>query len=264
MSGWKVAALAIIVATPAAAGSISDPICTDRPGHNSATCAAPKGHWQVETSLADWSVTKAGGVRASDLSIGATAIKYGVAPGLHLEVAIEPYVRHHEREATGSTTVTGFGDVAIKAKREISTSSENIGMALYPFVKLPTASKRIGNGKVEGGLVIPLSLAIANTPLSLATSPELDLVADADGRGYHWGMAHALALGWSVTERLSLAGEVWGAWDWDDGATTRQATIGGNSAFKLSDNAQIDAQVDFGLARDTPDVALSGGVSLRF
>lgn len=255
--------MSIAVAAQAAAGSIRDPICTDRPGHNSATCTVPKGHAQIETGLADWSLTKAGGVRESDWVIGASAIKYGVTDTLHVELGITPYTRTRERTDGLHSTVSGFGDVVLRVKKELGGSG-GFSAALYPYVKLPTASKRIGNGKVEAGLVVPLSYSIANTPLSLATSPEVDMVADANGHGYHTGMTQVAGLGLSASDRLSVGAELWGSWDWDPAATTRQVGVSGNAAYRLNDNLQIDGQIDFGLNRNTPNVEIGGGISSRF
>jgi len=129
---------------------------------------------------------------------------------------------------------------------------------------LPTASKRIGNGKVEAGLIVPLNWSLGDTPWSIATSPEIDLVADEDGRGYHAGMAQVVSLGVDVTDNLSLGSDLWAAWDWDQGGTGKEVTIGGNAAYRIGKNWQVDGEVDFGLTRDAADVEISAGVSARF
>lgn len=260
----RVAMLSLALASAASAGASSsdDPICTDRPGKGSATCAVPKGMWQIETGLADWSLTKDSGVRSASLTLGETAIKYGVGDRTHIEVGLAPYIRNRERGVGVRTSDRRFGDVMVKVKHELASDGA-ITAAIYQFVKLPVASKRIGNGKVEGGLVVPLNLAIAGTRLSLSSSPELDLVADGDGRGYHAAGATTLSLGIAADDRLSLAAELWTGWDWDE-ATSRQASLGGNAAYRMTDNLQIDGEVDLGLNRATADIEIAGGVSMRF
>lgn len=259
MRGVATAFLAMAIAGAAAA---AEPICTDRPGKSSATCTVPKGSWQVESSLADWSLTKSGGSRNTSLAAGSTALKYGVSDDLHVEVSAAPLVRNRERSADGRITDGGFGDVEVKVKRRLTRADAGFSAALVPFVKLPTASKRIGNGKVEAGLIVPLSWSLGER-LSLSSSPEADLVADSDGHGYHLAGAGTLALGIAANDRLSLAAELWTGWDWDE-TTSRQASLGGNAAYKISDDLQVDAQTDFGLTRDSADIALSAGVSMRF
>lgn len=259
MRGVAIGLLAL--ASAAGAGEV-EPICTDRPGKSSSTCTVPQGMWQIESSFADWSLTKREGTRSTGLALGSTAIKYGLADDLHVEIAAAPYVRNRERSNEGRATDSGLGDVTVKVKQRLTASDAAFSAALVPFVKLPTASKRIGNGKVEGGLVAALSWSLGET-LSLSSSPELDLIADADGDGYHLAGAGTLGLGIAATDRLSLAAELWSGWDWDE-ATTRQSSLGANAAYRISDDLQIDAQADFGLTRDSADVELSCGVSLRF
>jgi hypothetical protein len=252
-----------LVALASVAGAAEvEPICTDRPGKSSSTCTVPKGMWQVESSVADWSLTKADGSRAASLAIGSTALKYGISANMHVEVGLTPHVRNRERFDGERSTDSGIGDATVKVKRRLTAPDAAFSAALVPFVKLPTASKRIGNGKVEGGLVVPLSWSLGG-PLSLSSSPELDLIADGDGDGYHVAGAGTLSLGFAATDRLSLAAELWSGWDWDE-STTRQASLGGNAAYKLSSELQIDAQVDVGLTRESADVEIAGGVSMRF
>jgi hypothetical protein len=258
------AVAALAIAGPAAGASIKDPICTDRPGKSSSTCSVPKGHWQVESGLGDWSLTKDRGTRSTELVLGETSFKYGVSNTMHIEMVVTPYVRDRERTPSARLTVSGFGDITLLIKKELATGDGPLSAALYPYVKLPTAPKRIGNGKAEAGLIVPLSYSIGGTPLSISASPEIDLVADGDGHGYHPGMAQVISLGVDVTDNLSFGSDLWGSWDWDHGSTTRQATVGGNAAYRIGQNWQIDGEIDFGLNRATSDVEISAGISRRF
>ena len=260
---WLGSGVALCLAAPGLAADAPGAICTDRPGKSSSTCTVPKGYWQVESGVADWSLTKARGSRSTSLALGSTALKYGVSESMHVEVAGTPYVRNRERSDEGRMTASGFGDVTVKVKQRLTATDAAFSAALVPFVKLPTASKRIGNGKAEAGLVVPLSWSIGDTLFSLSSSPELDLIADGDGDGYHLAGAGTLSLGIAATDRLSLAAELWAGWDWDE-STTRQASLGANAAYKITDDLQIDGQLDFGLTRDSADVELAGGVSMRF
>jgi hypothetical protein len=139
-----------------------------------------------------------------------------------------------------------------------------VEVAVLPFVKAPTAKHSLGNGKWEGGLLIPIGYAIPGSPLGLGLTPEIDWVADADGRGHHAAMAQVAGLGWQASERLNLSAEIWGQWDWDPNGTTHQASVDGAAAYLLSDTVQFDAGANLGLNRVTPDVEIYGGVSKRF
>jgi hypothetical protein len=71
-------------------------------------------------------------------------------------------------------------------------------------------------------------------------------------------------LGWQVSRRLGVSGELWGQWDWDPAGTTRQASADGAVAYLVSKNLQMDAGANFGLNRKTPDVELYSGISVLF
>ncbi|MEO7564738.1 MAG: transporter [Sphingomicrobium sp.] len=254
----------LAVAMPVGAGTIDEPICADRPGKGSATCTVPKGHWQIETGLADWSLTKARGERSTEFKLGETAIKYGVGDRTHIEVSFTPLVRNTSRTATARSIDSGFGDVNLKVKQELTGDGAALAVSLYPYVIIPTASKSIGNGKVEGGLIVPLSLSFGKSPLSLSAAPELDASLDGDGHGYHPYMAQSLSFDVQATEALSMSAELWGSWDWDPAGTTREATVDGSFAYKIGSEWQLDGGANFGLNRSTADVEIYGGVSVRF
>lgn len=260
--------LGLIAAVPAFCGtaqaaSLEDPICADRPGRNSATCVVPKGQWQIETGLVDWSLTKVGGTRETELAFGASAIKYGLTERLTVELDVAPYVRTASRSAAGRERTSGFGDIAIAAKYAVLMSGA-LSAAIYPYVKLPTAGTDVGNGKVEGGLRVPLGLALGSSPFSLSTTPQVDLAADGDGHGYHAAMTQVAGLGWAASDSLSFSAELWGQWDWDPTGTNRQYGTAISAAYLTGKNVQLDGGVEFGLSRVSPDVLISGGVSIRF
>jgi hypothetical protein len=258
--GIFIAAMALAAASPAHA----DAICADRPGKATPTCTVPAGIVQVETSLFDWARDRSGGIRTDALSIGDTALKLGLTGRLHVELDISPYNRARVRDGTFRETLSGFGDMAIAAKYRLTADDALVQLAVRPFVKIATAKRALGNGKVEGGAAILIDGQVPGTALGWDVAPELDLVADSDGHGYHLATAHALSVGVPLTSRFSISGELWGAWNFDPAGTIRQYSIDGAAAYLLSDNVQLDAGVNFGLNRNTPDVELYSGVAFRF
>ena len=104
-------------------------------------------------------------------------------------------------------------------------------LALLPAVKIPTARHALGNGKWEGGLLVPIGYSIPSSPLSIGLTPELDWAADGDGHGHHAAMVQVASLGWQASARLSLSAELWGQWDWDPAGTGKQASADGSVAY---------------------------------
>jgi hypothetical protein len=224
----------------------------------------PAGHLQIETGLADWSLQRASGARDSSLVIGETTVKYGLTARSDIEIDIAPWQRVTGRASGVRSRASGFGDITVAYKHRLTGDSVPVAIAALSFVKLPTAQHALGNGKWEAGLLMPIGYSIPSTRLSLGLTPELDRVADGDGRGHHTAMAQVISLGWQADDKLSLSGELWGQWDWDPAGTGKQYSVDGSIAYLVRDNLQIDGGANFGLNPQTPDVEIYTGVSTRF
>ena len=257
------AGLLLCTGTTAAAAD-EQPICADRPGKATSACTVPAGHWQVESGLADWTLDRSGGERDTSLILGETTIKYGLTDHSDIEIDVTPWQRATSRGPGFRESASGIGDLNIIYKHELTSSDAALQVTLYPYVKIPTAKRTLGNRKWEGGLLVPIGYSIGKSAFSVGLTPELDWVADADGRGHHAAMVQVASLGWQVSSKLNLSGEIWGQWDWDPAGTTRQASADGAIAYLLSNSVQLDAGANFGLNKVTPDVELYAGVSKRF
>ena len=246
-----------------AAFADEQPICADRPGKSTPACTVPAGHWQIESGTADWTLQSGGGERDTSLVIGETTVKYGLTGSSDLEVDVTPWQRATSRTPGFHESVGGIGDVRLIYKQQVIASGA-VQVALMPFVKAPTAKHSLGNGKWEGGVLLPFDYAIGKSPFSIELTPEIDWAADADGHGHHAAMVQVASLGWQATDKLNLSAEIWSQWDWDPSGRTRQASADGSVAYLLSNDVQLDAGANFGLNRVTPDVELYAGISKRF
>ena len=262
-AGAAFAGLALGLSTAAHCADAA-PICAARPGKSTPPCTVPAGHVQLETGLADWSLQTSAGERDTALVIGETTIKYGLTDHSDIELDITPWQRTTSRAGGLHHRASGFGDLVAGYKHRLTASDAALQFALLPFVKIPTAKHSLGNGKWEGGLLVPIGYAIAQSPLSIGVTPELDWIADGDGHGHHAAMVQVASLGWQATSKLSVSGEVWGQWDWDPAATSRQASVDGSIAYLVRDDLQLDAGANFGLNRKTPDLEIYAGVSKLF
>ena len=251
---------AVVAAVPASA----EPICADRPGKATSACTVPVGDWQIETGLADWTLQKDAGERDTSLVLAETTIKYGLTDRADIELDVTPWERFATRIGSMHQAASGFGDVNVIYKQMLTPKDAPVQIVAMPVVKLPTANHSIGNGKWEGGLRLPVGYSIPGTKLSLGLTPEGDWVADSDGNGHHLAMEQVASLGWAASDKLNVAAEIWGGWDWDPSGTTHQASADRSVAYLVNDNLQLDAGANFGLNRVTPDVELYGGMSVRF
>jgi Putative MetA-pathway of phenol degradation len=264
MRGRIFNAAALVLGVSTAAMADEQPICADRPGKATSACTAPPGKWQIESGLADWSLQKSDGERDTSLTIGETTFKYGIGDASDIELDVTPWERMTSRIGGSHESATGFGDLNVIYKQRVTPSDAPLQVIAMPYIKLPTAKHSLGNGKWEAGLLIPMAYSIAKSPFSIGATPELDWVADSDGHGHHAAMQQVVALGWAATDKLNISAELWAAWDWDPAGTTNQYSTDASVAYLVDKDLQLDAGANFGLNRNTPDVELYTGVSVRF
>jgi hypothetical protein len=238
------------------------PICTDRPTKANVTCTVPPGRVQIETSVAGWSLTRVGGTRTELMTLGSSFAKLGLSGRSDLQIGFTPYARLTVKEGGTRARAAGVGDVVIRYKHRLTADGAKVQLGLIPFVKLPAAKDGLGNGKVEGGLAVPVSLSLGKATMTFG--PELDLLADADGDGHHVALVNLVNLAVPVIDRLTLAGELWTNFNFDPAGTVKQVTADAALAYALSSDMQLDVGANVGLTDDSPDIELYAGLSLRF
>ena len=263
MRGRIFIAAALLLVAGRAAAADEAPICADRPGKANPTCTVPAGMIQIETGFADWIHDRSGALTTDSLALSATAFKYGLSDRWNLELDIAPYNWQRVRGGGLSVRDSSFGDIFVRSKYRL-TSGDGVQVAMNPAVKIPTANHNIGNGKWEAGVAFPIDYSIPKSPLGITLGPEIDWVADADGHGHHAAMAQVVGIGWQANAKLNLSAELWGQWDWDPSGTTRQATADFAAAYLVDKDLQLDVGANFGLNRNTPDLELYTGASVRF
>lgn len=263
-SPWR-ALLCPLLAVPVAAAAQSDagPICTDRPAKANAVCTVPAGRLQLETNAIGWSLARSGGTRTEMLTVGSSFVKLGLSDQSDVEVGFTPVVQVSTRAGGSHDRISGFGDVVVRYKQRLTGKDARVQAALIPFVKVPAAKPRLGNGKVEGGVAVPISFTLAG-PVTMTLGPEVDLLADVDGRGRHAALVNLVNVALSVAKRVTVGAELWSNFNYDPTGTTKQASLDGSIAYAATNDLQLDGGINLGLTRETPDVELYAGFSARF
>lgn len=241
-----------------AAAAVPLPICTDRPTKANALCTVPAGAWQLETAAVDWLRLERDGGASETLLLGSSLLKLGLSERSDLQLGFTPLVR----VSSGDRHESGFGDIVVRYKHRLTQSQAPVQVAVIPFVKVPTAKTGIGNRMAEGGLAVPVSFALGAATVTFG--PEADVLADGDGHGRHLAIVQLVNVSGSVAPRLSLAGELWSNWNFDPAGTVHQASADLAAAYAVSATLQLDAGANFGLTRDTADLELYAGASIRF
>lgn len=264
MSRLRIAAAAafLLLVWPASAAAEDAPICADRPAKGNAVCTAPAGRFQLEAAPIDWSRLRAQGTRTDVLTFGASTLKLGLSGSSDLQVAFTPLIDITTHAAGVRQHVSGFGDLVLRYKQRLTAEDGPVQLGLIPFVKLPTASGDVGNGEVEGGVAVPVSLPLGSA--SLTFGPELDWLADSDGNGHHAALVNLVNVSAPIAPRLTAAGELWGSWNFDPAGTVDQASADAALAYLVSPQLQLDLGANVGLNRNTPDLEVYVGTSILF
>lgn len=253
-------AASALIALPAQAQEL----CAERPGQATPSCVVDPGQVQVESSLADWSRTDRAESREDDLLFGDTLVRVGVVDGLEVRGSFPVYEHDRTREAGGIAVAKGFGDAALSAKwRAVDGGDKSVSVALLPSVTLPVGDRAVGQGTWSADLTVPIDMPLSDK-WSLDLSPTLSATADEDGNGRHVAYAGAVALGYKVTDAVSIGGEFWAQRNDDPAGHRTLATADLTFAWQPGKDWQLDLSSYAGLTRATPDLELIAGITRRF
>jgi len=231
------------------------PLRADRPDFTESPYTVDAGAVQIEMSFVDY----AHNGDSDSWTAAPINLKIGLLNDVDLQLVFDPYV--HEKN--GRATRDGVGDTQVRLKINLwGNDGGKTAFAIMPFLKIPTASHGLGNNKVEGGVIFPLSTDIAEG-VGLGLMFETDFVYDETDDGYDTEFILTAVVGFDLTDDLGFYIEGIGIESTDSGSDSR-AILGLGFTHALSTNTVIDVGVNFGLAGDADDVNIFAGLTLRF
>lgn len=240
-------------------------ICTDRPTKSNYACTVDAGHFQYEADIFNGSFLRLDGITTDTWLIVNPTLKYGLSPTVDVEAAFSPLAiaRTHDSAGNGQT-LTGVSDLYLRLKYEfLNSDGGNIQATILPYIKAPTARIGIGNGAVEGGVLLPVNYKLTDL-ITLTTVPEIDVYKDAIGNGRHVNTAQLINVGVSLPHGFTLYGELWGDWNFDPAGTLRQFSADAALAYGVTPYLQLDVGLNFGLNKYTPGAQAYVGLSQKF
>jgi hypothetical protein len=249
-----VAAMALQGQDQPAGADTKRPISTDRPAFTDSSEVVPAGSFQLENGFLD---TAAQGQSVIDAP--ESLVRIGLAKKTELRFTVSDYFYNL---TTNNGIPSGWGDLAIGVKQQLGPVHK-FDISVVAFVSLPTGANGVSSGGYDPGLQVPWS-----RPLSA-----------------NWTAAGMFSVYWP-TQYQSPQGRTRNV----TGQTTflfdRQLTkpwdafveyagsfpeIGGPSqvlhfgtAFKVTNQQQIDFHVGVGLSSAAPDYIIGGGYSFNF
>jgi hypothetical protein len=257
--------LTLLAAAPAFAEDGPRDLCANRPGRGSPPCVLDVGRFQVEASFVDFTHDRQGGATSDTTLYGDLAFRLGVTPTAEVQLAFSPYVQSRQKDASGSSTTSGYGDLTL-AWRQSLTNPDGSGtsIAVQPFVSAPVGKSGTGAGAWQGGVVVPMSFALPDG-FGLGLTPQVAVVRNGAHDGAHLAWSGVVGLSHPVGP-FSLGAEVYVAYDDDPAGHTTSETFDLSASWappELKDT-QLDIGTNLGLNHQTPDYEVYAGVAHRF
>jgi hypothetical protein len=251
--GWKGAGrlgrIGLIFAACATAGmlraQVTENPLTVSPGHFLVRMDVLSLNLQNQASTPD-------NTRYAAVGAGETFVTTGLAEHVDLEVGLELFLHSRLKTNGATTSSSGIGDLYLRPKWTFwSDAGLQALAAVMPYVKLPTNSGGVGNHSLEGGVILPWSMALDRGFRTSAMAEWSVLRNDADtGYGSDWFASLALqsdlnpSVGVYAETTLNVTSE---------GISHTALAAGGGLTVEAIRSVQLDLAVYAGLTRAAAD-----------
>jgi Putative MetA-pathway of phenol degradation len=239
----------------------------DRPTKGFSVRTIDAGHVEIETDLANTTISNSNGTTRSFQTLDPT-LKLGLTNWMDFEVQFNglQYAESFDGASPFNfRNATGFGDVFLRTKINLfGNDSGPMGFALIPYVKLPSSSSPlISNGAVEGGLIAPLALRPDDFIVTLMT--EIDDLKSAFGNNRYANFVNLVSVSHAVpgTDGINAMVELYSSVGTDP-ATAPVYTLDFGMNFRLSRHVILDVGLNLGLNNAAPKAQVYTGISARF
>lgn len=245
--------VACLLSAPAASPVLRE-LSTDRPDTTESPHTVDAGHFQFEMEIAAWE--RDGSSRT--LHLGELNLKAGLAHDLDLQLVLPLFSR-----TRGGAE--GFGDIEVRLKKNLwGNDSGSTALAVMPFVKIPTAHADLGNGKWEGGLIVPFAFELPGG-WSAAVMAQIDLAADeTDGNGYHAAFVNSATASHGLTESTAFFLELVSVLSAEKNGAPAEAYFNAGLTWAVTPQWQVDGGLRTGLTGDSTDFTPFVGLSAKF
>ncbi len=238
-------------------------LSTDRPDQTESAYTVDAGHVQVEMDLVNYFHDQTGGVTTEALAIAPVNLKFGLWNNVDVQFVLDSYGRVKTRTpGTPATEVDGTGDLLTRLKVNLWGNDGGVtALAVMPFVKWPLSQSSLRNGKTEGGIIVPMAVALpAGWGLGLMT--EVDFVRDSSN-AYDMEYFNTITLSHDIVGNLGGYVEFAALFTPDSGAQW-QGQIDLGFTYGFTENTQLDFGCNFGVTSTAPDYNPFVGLTLRF
>ena len=209
------------------------------------------GHFLIEMDALSLTFNKDGGSKDTDANVASTLLTTGLGANWDFQIGAELFRSQKHSQGDFTERHRGVGDVYVRTKwRIISDAGTGGALAVMPYVKIPTNSGGVGNKSLEGGLIVPWTIALP-AGITLQAMAELDYLRNDSDSGYVTALFTSAALSRQLTQTYGLyaeftAGKATGGTPWSD-------TLGGGMTVAVTGHVWWDFAVYRGLSRSAAD-----------
>ncbi len=131
-----------------------------------------------------------------------------------------------------------------------------------PFIKFPTNKDNLGNDDTEGGIIVPLAVALPGE-WNMGLMAEVDFNKNEADDNYHPEYIHSITFGHAIVGNLN------GYVEFFSNASTEQdarwvATVDTRLTYALTKDIQLDMGVNIGVTAAADDLNPFLGLSMRY
>jgi Putative MetA-pathway of phenol degradation len=238
----------------------------DRPTKGFSVRTVDAGHVEVEMDSFNETYSRYLGVITHSIQTLDPNIRIGVTNSTEFEIQLNGLQSSRSENQSGALVAqgTGFGDVVLRTKMNLFGNDDGpVGLAIIPYIKVPSSAPVISNGAVEGGLIVPLALRLPQDYLVTLMTEVDALKDDLNHREANFvnlvGVSHPLPGVEGANAMVELFSSV-GA----DRATSPIYTFDLGMNFRLDKHTFLDVGLNLGLNSAAPKVQVYTGISARF
>ena len=238
---------------------------TDRPAKGYSPITVDAGHLQYETDALIYSHSNFGGLSTRQFTAFDPTVKLGLTDRVEFGLQFGGYNWVDAKAPGTSTTVfraRGVGDLTLRPKINVFGNESGVALAVIPYVKFPTASRFLGNGHLDGGVILPFTAPLPYD-FTVTFSPEVDVLRNGTNAGHHINFTQSISLGHPIGKKLTVYGEFYSTIGPDRGSPNIY-TADVAAAYLLTDTLQADVGANFGLNKAAPNLQVYAGLSQRF
>lgn len=249
------------------------PLNTERSSRSDYVTTVDAGRIQLESSLI--SVTKnkdcdnGNCTKTNTTTFGDTNnIRIGLTENSDLQIMSNLYMRRRTDDYVNQTQrQEGYGDTNIRFKYSFSgNNGEKFGIAVTPFIKIPTNQNNLGNNDVEGGVSIPFAFSL-DDGWTIGGMSQVNFLRGTNSDDflgkYYDAYLNAIYVAKNINSNIFVFAE-YATFKSNTSNSWWQNTADFGIHYLITDNFKIDFGTNIGLTNTADDLNYYSGITYRF